>query len=131
MISISVYKQSNYPVSPKKIKDSVKTIFVENGIVSDAEVSVAIVSDKEIEKLANKYLGEYGAEAKDHPVLSFPTGEITKPFVFPDSTLHLGEIVISFHWVIRESKKTGKLVDEIACELAVHGALHLVGIHHD
>jgi ssRNA-specific RNase YbeY (16S rRNA maturation enzyme) len=45
--------------------------------------------------------------------------------------MHLGEIVISFPFVVEEARENGKLIDDVAVSLAEHGALHLVGIHHD
>jgi probable rRNA maturation factor len=132
MIETSVYKQSNYPVSAKKIKDAVKKTFKDNGIVSDSETSVAIVNDKKMLELGRKYLKEDDYEARAHPVLSFPVSEIQGIFVFPpESKIHLGEVVISYPKAVEEAKKSGKLVEEVIVELAKHGALHLIGIHHD
>ena len=41
MIKVSITKQSNYPVSVAPIKKKLAKFFSQNGIVSDAEVSVA------------------------------------------------------------------------------------------
>ena len=132
MITVSVVNKSNFGVSAKAIKDCVKKTFEENGISSDAEASVAIVSAVKMKEMAMKYMEETEEEAEGHPVLSFPSDEVEKPFVFPpDKTLHLGEIVVSYHHALEDSKSKNILVDEAVCELSVHGALHLIGIHHD
>ncbi len=132
MITVNIYKQSNYPVSAKKVKDAVANTFLENGVQSEAEASVAIVSHNKMIEYAKTYLKETEDEAKDHPVLSFPTSELEGPFQFPpDKTLHLGEIIVSYQKAVEAAKKENKLVDEVVAELACHGALHLVGIHHD
>ncbi|RJR29847.1 rRNA maturation RNase YbeY [Candidatus Microgenomates bacterium] len=132
MISVSVYKQSNYSVSVKKIKEAVVSVVSANGVVSNCDVSVAIVGEKYIVHLAKKYMNDSDKEAREHPVLSFPVSELEGPFVFPpDGNLQLGEIIVSYPKAVDDAKKSGKLIDDVVCELARHGALHLMGIHHD
>lgn len=132
MISVSVYKQSNYPVSVKKIKEAVESVVAANGIVSNCDVSVAIVGEKYVADLAKKYMGDSDKEAREHPVLSFPVSELEGTFIFPpEDTIHLGEILVSYPRAVDDAKKSGKLIDDVVCELARHGALHLMGIHHD
>lgn len=128
MITVSVTKESNFPISSEKVKEIVKKTITSNGIVSDAEVSVAIVHRKKMQEYVDKYYDDHD----DHPVLSFPSNEVEGMFVFPpDGKIHLGEIVISYEWCVDEANKTGKLVEAIALELSEHGCLHLLGIHHD
>ena len=62
MIDITVTKQSTYPVSPKKIKDVVRKTLEENGIISDAEVNVAIVGKEKMDHLNKKYYHYWGAD---------------------------------------------------------------------
>ncbi len=128
MIQVTVSKESNFPVKAEKIKEIVKKTLGDNGIVSDSEVSVAIVHRKKMQEYVDKYYDDHD----DHPVLSFPSNEVEGQFVFPpDGKMHLGEIVVSYDWCTDESNKTGKLVEEIVLELTEHGCLHLLGIHHD
>lgn len=123
MKKISVFKQSRYPVSAKKVKERVKKTLSENGIVSDYEVEVAIVGQKKIDELAG--------ESK-HPVLAYANNEIKEPFVFPKKdVVYLGEIVVSYPAALTAAKKEGKLIDESVADLAEHATLHLLGIHHD
>ncbi len=132
MITVSIYKQSNYPVSAKKIKGAVVQIFLDNGVQSEAEASVAIVSHSKMIEYAVNYLKEEVDEATMHPVLSFPTAELEGPFQFPpDKMLHLGEIIVSYPKAVEYAKKENRLVDDVVVDLASHGALHLIGIHHD
>ncbi len=132
MITVNIYKLSNFPVSAKRVKAAVTQVFEENGVRSEAEASVAIVSHAKMIDYAKTYLQESAAEAKNHPVLAFPTSELEGPFQFPpDETLHLGEIIVSYHKAVETAKKENRLVDEVVSDLACHGALHLVGIHHD
>ncbi len=132
MISVSVYKQSNYPVSAKKVRAALRKLLEKEGIVSESEVSVAVVGRKKVTSLVQKYFTEPPNLASSHPVLSFPASETKKPFIYPpDGKIHLGEIVISYPQAVELAKKKGKLLDEVVCELAKHGALHLLGRHHE
>jgi ssRNA-specific RNase YbeY (16S rRNA maturation enzyme) len=49
----------------------------------------------------------------------------------PDSIIHLGDIIICYPKVVSEANSEGKLIDDKAIELIEHGALHLLGIHHE
>ncbi len=132
MIKVDVIKKVKCEVDSKEVGRVVEETLGKNGVLGAAETSVTFVNAAEIQKLAEKYLGESGNTAKGHPVLSFLTGEVEGSFAMPeDGVLHLGEIIISWDWVLKESKKTGKLVNEIVGELAEHGALHLAGKHHN
>ena len=128
MIVIKVKKQSNYPVNVRKIKKLLSDFFKQKGIVSDAEVSVAIVSEAKMKELAAKFLNEKPPTL--HNVLSFNYDE-SSGFVVPEGKIYLGEIVVCYKKVVEEARKEGKLIDKKAEELLLHGALHLLGIHHD
>ena len=79
--------------------------------------------------LAHQYLKENNVV---HNVLSFPFTEGDKNFVEPpDNIIHLGEIVICYPKVIEEAKKESRLIEEKVLELVEHGALHLLGEHHE
>ena len=128
MIRVDVTKQLNYPVSAAKIKKKLADFFAKRGIVSDAEVSVAIVGEKKMLDLGKKYLGDKVL----HNVLSFTPDETRGLFAYPpDSLVHLGEIVICYPLVVAEAKKEGTLIEDKAYELIEHAALHLLGIHHE
>jgi len=134
MIKVSVSKQSNYPVGASVVKKRLSTFLQKNGIVSPAEISVAIVGERKMMEIGNIYL----KDGKLHNVLSFTPTEtntlkgVRVNFVFPpDGIIHLGEIVICYPLAVKESEEENVLIDERVCELAEHGALHLLGIHHE
>lgn len=128
MISISFYKQSNYPVDSKFVKGKVIEVLKRNGLTSDYEVSVAIVGEKLMGELVKKYFNDNAS----HAVLSFATSEAKGRFLFPpDSKNYLGEIIISFNLARDAANKSGNRIDEVVSNLAIHGAMHLMGIHHD
>jgi len=121
MIKVDVFKQANYPVSSPKIKKRLREFLGKKGIVSDAQVEVAIVGVGEMRKI----------DRKIHNVLSFTPDEAKKKFVYPPGgVIHLGEIIICFPKVVEEAKQEEKLIEEKVYELIEHGAEHLLGIHH-
>lgn len=129
MINVYVTKQGNFGVSVPKIKSSLKNFLENEGIVSDADVSVTIVGEKKMLMLARKYLNETSTL---HNVLSFPGSEVKGEFINPpDKIIHLGEIVICYPKVVEEANIEAKLIDEKVIELTNHGALHLLGKHHE
>ncbi len=127
MIKVNITKQSNYPVKSSTIKKRLVEFFTKQGIVSDAEVSIAIIGEIKMMEIGNKYL----KDKKLHNVLSFVPGEIKGGFVFPpDGKIHLGEIIVCYPLAVKEAGEENILVDERVYELIQHGALHLMGIHH-
>lgn len=127
MIKVSVNKQSNYPVGATFLKKRLSAFLLKQGIVSPAEVSVAIVGEAKMMEIGNKYL----KDKKLHNVLSFTPGETKVNFVFPpDGIIHLGEIIICYTVAVKEAVQENVLTNDRVCELVEHGALHLLGIHH-
>ncbi len=128
MITVLVSKQSNYPVSSLKIKKELVQFYEEQGIVSDADVSVSLVSEDTMLEVSNEFLKDNLV----HDVLSFPQRESKGEFVDPpDGILHLGEIIVCYQMAVEEAKEEGKGIEEQVLFLIKHGALHLLGIHHD
>ncbi|MGA3292244.1 MAG: rRNA maturation RNase YbeY [Candidatus Microgenomates bacterium] len=127
MIKVFVSKQSNYPVGVPAIKRKLADFLAGKGIVSDADVSVAIVGEGKMMEIGNKFV----KDKKLHNVLSFVPGEVKGKFVYPpDGKIHLGEIVICYPLAVKEAGEENVLTDDRIYELAEHGALHLMGIHH-
>ena len=128
MIKVSVTKQSNYPVKVSVIKKKLAEFLAKNGIVSDAEVAVAMVNEKKMLEIGNKYLKDKTL----HNVISFVPNEVKGRFVYPpDSVIHLGEIIVCYPLAVKEAGEENVLIDERVYELTEHGALHLLGIHHE
>ncbi|HBB76568.1 rRNA maturation RNase YbeY [Candidatus Woesebacteria bacterium RIFOXYC1_FULL_41_14] len=128
MIKVLVTKQSNYPVKVPAIKKKLADFFTQKGIVSDAEVTVAIVGEKKMKEIGAKYL----KDGKLHNVLSFVAEDVKGKFVYPpDDKIRLGEIIVCYPVAVKESIEEGVLIDERVYELIEHGALHLLGFHHE
>lgn len=131
MIQVTVNKLGNFPVNSAKIKKAIVDTLEKEGVVSDFSVSVAIVNEAQMDELVKKHYKDDPEGEYDHPILTFPNNEIKSAFVdSPDEIPSLGEIILSFNSIVEEAKETGKLVDEVACALAEHGAHHLLGHHH-
>ena len=126
MIKVYVKKQSRFPIKSSLIKKRLGTFLKERGIVSDCLVSVALVGEKKMLDISQRYL----KDKKIHSVLSFTDDELKDKFVYPPDKMYLGEIIVCFPKAIEEAQKEGKRIDEKVVELIEHGALHLMGIHH-
>jgi probable rRNA maturation factor len=125
-IKVLIYVESRYKVNRKKVKTAVSTILEENSIHSPVEVSIAIVGDRKMKKLNKKYRDKDGTAN----ILSFPLSE-GESSQLPTGVIRLGDIVISYPMVIKESSEQEMLVDERVDELVKHGMLHLLGLHHE
>jgi len=128
MIKVYVKKQSNFAISTPTVKKIARTFLSKNGIVSDADLSIAFVSIKKMLQVAKTYLHEN----KIHNVLSFTSQEAQDRFILPpDKIIHLGEIIICYPQAVKEAAIEGILIDEKIRQLLEHGCLHLLGVHHD
>ena len=124
-VKVLLYVESRYKVSRKRIKKAIDDVLTSNSVSSTVEVSVAIVGDRKMRALNKKYRNL----DKTTNVLSFPQGE-GPTFQTPDDASRLGDIVISYPQVIKESARDEMLVDDKVDELVIHSMKHLLGIHH-
>lgn len=128
MLKVNITKQGNYPISTLLIRKKLKEFFARSGVVSDAEVSVAIVGEKKMQTVGKKYLGDN----EIHDVLSFTPDESKETFIYPpDGVIHLGEIIVCFPRIFDEAVKEGRAIEDKVYELIEHGANHLLGVHHE
>ena len=86
------------------------------------ELSIALVSDADIQTLNRDYRG------KDKPtnVLSFPA---TNTFEGPAPLL--GDIVLALETVMREAEEKSVTLEAHLSHLIIHGFLHLQGYEHE
>lgn len=129
-INISLFVESRYKVNRKRIISAMSNLLKEQEILRDVEVSVAIVGDRKMHGLNKKYRNL----DKTTNVLSFSLSD-GEAMVLPPTertdVLRLGDVVISYPQVILEASEENVLVDDKIDELATHGLLHLLGIHHE
>lgn len=92
------------------------------------ELCLLLEDDAAVRTLNAQYRG------KDKPtnVLSFPQTDFTAPLPAPETgPLPLGDIVMAYETVARESAAQGKAFEDHCLHLAVHGILHLLGYDHE
>jgi probable rRNA maturation factor len=89
---------------------------------SQAELSIALVNNKEMRKLNAKY------RRKNYPtdVLSFPVAN-----GLPMNVRLLGDVVISVEKAQEQAKERGRTLNEETITLLIHGILHLLGHDHE
>lgn len=110
-------------VLEKAIRRAVESESLEGPV----DLSVTLTGDEEIRRLNATYRDT--DEVTD--VLSFPQMENAGDFVVPpDGVLHLGDIVISLPQAQRQAAEYGHSGLQELAQLAVHGALHLLGYDH-
>ena len=126
MTNILIYVESRYKVNRKRIKSAILSVLEEQQVQSDIEVSIAIVGDRKMKALNKKY------RDKDTTtnILSFPLAE-GEQAPLPPGVTRLGDIIISYPVLIKESSEQDMLVDDRVEELVRHGMLHLLGLHHE
>jgi probable rRNA maturation factor len=90
--------------------------------IAEAELSVVVVDNDEIQDLNKTYLGH------DRPtnVISFPQQEGDGP-----AGPHLGDVVISIERASEEALEAGMGLDERMLQLLIHGICHLLGYDHE
>lgn len=91
-----------------------------------AEVSLSLVSDREMRELNRAYRGR----DRVTDVLSFPQREgeeLAGPGDVPEP---LGDVVIAVGRARRQAREYGHSLEREMAFLAVHGTLHLLGLDH-
>ena len=124
-ITIPIFVESRYKVNKKRVRSTVANILKKHGIDGPSEVSIAIIGDRKMRSLSRKYKGE----DKTRNVLSFSLTEDDTRYL-PKEILRLGDIVVSYPQVIKESAEEEMLVDDKIDQLIEHGLGHLLGINH-
>jgi probable rRNA maturation factor len=123
---ILLFVESRYKVNRKRIVATASEFLKKQGIHGPAEVSLAVVGDRKMRQLNNKYRGL----DKTTNVLTFPLAEGPSSQM-PKDVVRLGDLVVAYPQVIREAAAEDILVDDKIDELIVHGLHHLLGIHHE
>lgn len=95
-----------------------------------AVISCLLTNDEEVQQLNKVYRG------KNSPtnVLSFPLIEFAEPALPKEPCFEynqLGDVVLSFETVQRESLNLGLSVQDHSVHLFVHSVLHLLGYDHE
>lgn len=100
--------------------------------MESCEVSVLLTGDQHIQELNQHYRG------KDKPtnILSFGSYDhpINETMYKRDAQkgvpMMLGDLILSYHTVLKETQEQNKLLEHHLRHLIVHGVLHLLGYDH-
>ena len=117
MNAVLISSESRYPISRKKIKETVLKYLLETGL-DDAEISVSIVGSRKIRELNKKW------RSLDEPttVLTFGLEEPRGA----DGILRVGDIVISYPGAREIAIDDDSTMDEAIDKLLVHGMNNLL-----
>lgn len=141
-LSVNVVKMSKrwqgaFPNMRKKIEQAAASAFL-NAKKPGAfarrhfEITLVLADDATIKELNNDYRGKN----KPTNVLSFPQLNMGKfrrgaLDIFPaKAQVPLGDVVMGFQIIQRESRTQKKTLEEHVIHLTVHGVLHLLGYDH-
>jgi len=116
-------RQKIYPISENKIRKKTETI-LDALECPDAELSIVVVDDAEMERLNREYLGRSGPTN----VIAFSMQEGAFKDINPAL---LGDVVVSVETADKESKIGGMRLEDRFAELLIHGILHLIGFDHE
>jgi len=131
MASLSVDIDVKEPLWEKELPTVQRDITTVSQIVYNAcdlptrsaEISIVLADDIFIQDLNQRYRG------KDKPtnVLSFPATDDPQ-----EATEHmiLGDVIISYQTLQRESEEQSKTMEAHMVHMLVHGILHLIGYDH-
>lgn len=93
----------------------------------DTEVSVTFCGDEHIRELNNKFRGKDSVT----DVLSFPLYDFRNGDEPDEELTELGDIVINLKRASEQASEYGHSYEREVAFLAVHSALHLLGIDHE
>ncbi len=131
MIKVNFFKEKGkFSVSAKLVKDTVTKAITDNGITSDFEVNVSIVGSPTMLEIGRNFYHDDKPDI-EHPIFTFPEHERKGEFATPPDQLpSLGDIYISYPWVLNSAKENNDTPTNVLVHLLEHGCLHLLGIHH-
>ena len=116
-------QQKHIPLDLRKIRRVAKRILADLAL-PDAELSILLVNDVQIQELNRRYLH------RDKPtnILAFPMREGEFSSLHPHL---LGDLAISVETAKRQSNRFGLDDMGMVILLMIHGILHLVGYEHE
>ena len=123
-MTLDVLIDDEFPISEDLI-ESLKaaadlTLDEENSI--NSVVNLRILSDIEMQQL-NK---EFRNKNRTTNVLSFTNNDLSR-----ELTNNIGDIAISYDYVLSEAKENGKSFSDHIIHMLVHGIYHILGYDHE
>ena len=116
-VEVSVGAGVEAPVSTDAVERAVVETLRAEG-VDDAEISVALLSDEEMARLNEEYLGHEGTTDS----ISFALHEAGEP--------PLGDVYVGVEQAVRQAEGFGATAAEEVLRVAIHSTLHVLGWDH-
>tara|TARA_B100000767_G_C19726793_1_gene519850 strand:+ start:990 stop:1439 length:450 start_codon:yes stop_codon:yes gene_type:complete len=123
-VSLFITFDEGFSLKPsliKKLENLISIIFSDEKIINSS-VNLRILSDVEMRKLNHQFRNK----DKTTNVLSFTNEDISI-----DKTKNIGDIAISYDFVMNESKDQGKKFEDHMIHMLVHGVYHILGHDHE
>lgn len=114
---VEINNKANIDLDLGRIKKITEQFLADQNL-NKFEVSLAFISDQEMEKINQTYRGATGPT----DVLSFSSTEEEK-----EKENFLGEILLDWEQIKRQARELGKPKEEELIFILIHGLLHLLG----
>ncbi len=137
--SIDVECEQNPPgLDTDQVAALVSQALTLEGVEDGAAVSVLFTDDATVQQLNRDFRGvdqptdvlSFGLSDFAQPVGGQPEGEDAAFVLPPDTTLQLGEVIVSQETAIRQAVQHQRAAAHELAHLVVHGVLHLLGHDH-
>ncbi len=130
MIEVTIDNPLNFPLREAEIEEVIARIFLVHS-VTVAKVGIHLVDEAEMTRLNENYKHHVGST----DVLTFPMHDPEQPtptFLETSETqVEYGDIFLCYPVIEQEAQDESVPVNEKIAFLTEHGALHLLGVHHD
>lgn len=123
-MSVNLITRDEYPLSKSLITklDEFLISILSSESIEDSNINVSFISSEEMRELNKQFRGI----DKDTNVLSFENQDISK-----EHTKVLGDIAISYPYVVNEAIVSEKDLDSHISHMFIHGILHILGYDHE
>jgi len=108
----------SFPAAPVGLVARAVSFALEAEGRPEVEISVAFLSDEEMQRLNHRFLGK----ERTTDVLAFALGEGNGPMV--------GDVYLGYEQAARQAEEVGVPLHEELARLAIHGTLHVLGHDH-
>lgn len=130
-MSVFLANEQSEDVEVAELHGLAEVVLREEGIPSEAEVTILLVSDDEMAGYNERFLDRDGPT----DVLAFPLEDLI-PGLVPEVNPHgpplvLGDVLIAPSYVRRNADEMGVGYEDEIALMVTHGLLHLLGYDHE
>lgn len=115
---------------PEKVNSLLHDVWLKTGHKAPGPIQVTIVLMTN--EVIRGYNAQYRQKDQSTNVLAFPTVEKNESWlILPNHPILVGDILISWETVVKESAEQGKSRHDHAMHVLIHGFLHLLHYDHE